>query len=184
MASATNWVRRAVKPPPQNKNLAHFVIEFLLLATQAGHGDFAEYHRPLGHADAEVWCCCGREKKPEYFCFWRLGRTAAKRPLGLLSLQTFWLQQRGPLLLVSCSRTQVSSGRYARPLVRPWATDGRIPVTQVFYFLASVPFSPSPFLSFLSFLFSCTTWANHMYGRNARQLCSAHRLIQALIARG
>ena len=40
-----------------------------LLAERSGHGDFAEYHRRLDHADAELHCACGAPKAPGHFLF-------------------------------------------------------------------------------------------------------------------
>ena len=42
-----------------------------LLAARSGHGDFADYHKRFGHADASVKCSCGRQKSPSHIFYCR-----------------------------------------------------------------------------------------------------------------
>ena len=66
-----------VKRPPELK-LPRFALG-KLYACRTEHGDFEAYHERLGHADAELRCCCGRPKSPEHFFYCRLGKRAAPR---------------------------------------------------------------------------------------------------------
>jgi len=42
-----------------------------LLAARSGHGDFADYHKRFGHADASMKCSCGRQKSPSHIFYCR-----------------------------------------------------------------------------------------------------------------
>ena len=42
-----------------------------LLAARTRHGDYADYHESLEHADAEILCSCGRRKAPDHIFYCR-----------------------------------------------------------------------------------------------------------------
>ncbi|KAL1956834.1 hypothetical protein VTO42DRAFT_6784 [Malbranchea cinnamomea] len=50
-----------------------------LYASRTGHGDFADYHIRLNHADAELHCLCRHRKAPEHIFYCRLAKREATR---------------------------------------------------------------------------------------------------------
>jgi hypothetical protein len=40
-----------------------------LLAARSQHGDIAEYHERFDHADARIFCSCGRRKAPKHIFY-------------------------------------------------------------------------------------------------------------------
>jgi ribonuclease HI len=67
-----------------------------LYASRTGHGDFADYHNRLNHADAECHCRCGHRKTPEHFYYCRLAkRTAEQRRQPAYNLRETLATPRG-----------------------------------------------------------------------------------------
>jgi len=85
------------KKPPE-LDLPRFTLG-KLYACRTGHGDFAVYHRRLGHEGAATVCHCGRDKAPEHFFYCRLGRRAARQPWGSLRVQDILSTQEGARML-------------------------------------------------------------------------------------